>query len=185
MVMAGRRVRWPTSGVRSREPNRRQARASILAVILADFVGPCSVRAFHLLAARGGWNRLGDQAIGLVDLLPMDDASAGFILGMPVVVVLVAWIAMALIAAWIAPFDRRMVFFLLTAFILGPFGVMAAAIAQPRPDDGLPASGRTRFICPQCRARSDIKDSATSFECWRCHTDWPTNKPTAPAKPAA
>lgn len=115
----------------------------------------------------------------------MDDSNVGFILGTPVLLAFIAWVVVALIAAWIAPFDKRMRFFLITLFILGPFGVMAAAIAQPRSsNEDPPDSNRTRFICPRCRARSDTENSATGFECWQCHTDWPITVPTAPAKPA-
>ena len=94
-----------------------------------------------------------------------------YILGLPFVVVFVLWIVLALVAAWVAPADRRVTFFLLTAFFLGPIGLAAASIAQPRtaPQNmHNPAPGRTRYICPRCRATTDVPDGE-NFECWRCH----------------
>ncbi len=42
------------------------------------------------------------------------------------------WIVIALVAAAVAPDDRRITFFLITLFFLGPIGIAAASIAQPR-----------------------------------------------------
>ncbi len=58
--------------------------------------------------------------------------SGSFILGLPFAVVFVLWIVCGVVAAVVAPWDRRMTFFLITLFFLGPIGIAAAAIAQPR-----------------------------------------------------
>ena len=70
----------------------------------------------------------------------------------------------------VAPDDRPMMFALLTFFILGPIGVAAAAIAQPRTVSEPPpiADGRRRFTCPRCGADNDILARDTSYDCWRC-----------------
>jgi DNA-directed RNA polymerase subunit RPC12/RpoP len=97
-------------------------------------------------------------------------AAAPFILGV------LLWIALAVVAAIVAPPYRRPTFCLLTLFILGPLGVAAAAIAQPRQAatiDPPPlvrrvAAGRQRFTCPRCGADNDIPKAGTSYDCWRC-----------------
>lgn len=43
------------------------------------------------------------------------------------------WVLIAAVAAVVAPYDRRLTFFLITLFFLGPIGIAAAAVAQPRP----------------------------------------------------
>ena len=64
----------------------------------------------------------------------MDDKTGiGLLFGLPFVVLLVAWLIVAGVAALVAPDDRKGTFFLITLFFLGPLGIAAAAIAQPRP----------------------------------------------------
>jgi hypothetical protein len=111
------------------------------------------------------------------------------LLGLPFGVLLLLWLIMGLIAAWVAPEDRRLVFFLLTFFLLlGPLGVAAAAIAQPRRQlqSSVPvAPERTRYRCPQCTASSDVLNGAADFECWQCHGRWPLNHAVHGGPPTA
>jgi DNA-directed RNA polymerase subunit RPC12/RpoP len=104
-------------------------------------------------------------------------ASAGFSTAYLLAIVLV-WIVMAVVAGIVAPEDRSTTFVLLT-LLLGPLGVAAAAIAQPRehaysthvnvtPPTRPIAAGRRRFICPRCGAENDIPEDETSYECWQC-----------------
>lgn len=47
---------------------------------------------------------------------------------------MVVWLLLfPLVAAWVAPDGRKLTFFWITLFFLGPLGIAAAAIAQPRP----------------------------------------------------
>jgi hypothetical protein len=91
------------------------------------------------------------------------------------IILITIWVIMAVLAYVVAPDDRRWQFVGLTLVLLGPLGVAAAAIAQPRDPDfyALPyrravAAGRQRFICPRCGAENDIRASAESYDCWRC-----------------
>jgi DNA-directed RNA polymerase subunit RPC12/RpoP len=108
------------------------------------------------------------------------------------VIILVVWLICAAVAWTLAP-DRDMTFFLVTLLILGPLGVAAALIAQPRdPEPAAPprrpvAAGRRRFICPRCGAENDIPESDRSYGCWRCsehRTVQAATKETKPAKTA-
>jgi DNA-directed RNA polymerase subunit RPC12/RpoP len=103
------------------------------------------------------------------------------------VIILVVWLICAGVAWTLAP-DRYMTFFLVTLLILGPLGVAAALIAQPR--DAVPprrsvAAGRRRFVCPRCAAENDIPENDESYNCWRCSERRkvePPKKVTPPAK---
>ena len=82
------------------------------------------------------------------------------------IILITIWVIMAALAYVHAPDDRRWQFVGLTLVLLGPLGVAAAAIAQPRDPDfyALPyrravAAGRQRFICPRCGAENDIRAS--------------------------
>jgi hypothetical protein len=86
-------------------------------------------------------------------------------------VIIVAVIVCGVWANWVAPRDRQTTFFLL-GLLLGPVGVLGAALAQPRPvaDKSKPraiADGRTRCQCALCGAESDLHDPK-GFTCWRC-----------------
>ena len=100
------------------------------------------------------------------------------------------WIGTAIAASNLAPDDRSSNFFWATLLVLGPLGLAAALIAQPRetaPTRRPTASGRRRFICPRCGAENDIPESATSYDCWRCsehRTVQAAAKETKPAKTA-
>jgi hypothetical protein len=95
------------------------------------------------------------------------------------VLILGALVICGLIAEAVAPLDRTWVFFWLTVLGLGPLGILAAAVAQPRPpaDKSRPpldkpqprviAQGRTRCQCARCGAESDLHDPK-GFACWRC-----------------
>jgi DNA-directed RNA polymerase subunit RPC12/RpoP len=93
---------------------------------------------------------------------------------MPFIIAIVFWIVCTIVAAVVAPEDRRATFALLTFFLLGPIGVAAAAIAEPRevpepePERRAVADGRRRFNCPRCGADNDIPREDTSYDCWRC-----------------
>jgi DNA-directed RNA polymerase subunit RPC12/RpoP len=93
-------------------------------------------------------------------------------------IVVIVWVACAVVAAFVAPDDRTVTFTVITMFILGPIGVAAAAIAQPRevpapepparPERRAVADGRRRFNCPRCGAENDIPREDTAYDCWRC-----------------
>jgi DNA-directed RNA polymerase subunit RPC12/RpoP len=116
----------------------------------------------------------------------------GFFAVMPFIIAIVVWIVCAVVAAVVAPDDRQVTFALITLFILGPIGVAAAAIAQPR---GVPpprpapkrpvADGRRRFTCPRCSADNDIPQADTSYDCWRCSEHRNVRAPAGAAKSAA
>jgi DNA-directed RNA polymerase subunit RPC12/RpoP len=102
------------------------------------------------------------------------------------------WIAIAAAAYRVAPRDRSWDFFWATLVVLGPLGIAAALIAQPRdpalaaPPRRPVASGRRRFNCPRCGAENDIPESDRSYDCWRCseHRAVQTAKTeTTPPKP--
>jgi hypothetical protein len=84
--------------------------------------------------------------------------------------VILVWLAVfglfALIAAFVAPPRRKLRWFLLTLFVLGPVGVAFAAIA-PAWVPG-PTPGRRMQSCITCAARTDIDKQATGFTCWQC-----------------
>lgn len=104
----------------------------------------------------------------------MTDPS-GFWLAVYIVVGIVVWCVLAAVAAFIAPDDRKVTFLLITLLILGPLGVAAAAVAQPRQPvaAGLPVpatpAGRRRFVCPRCGASQNIPDADTSYDCYQCN----------------
>jgi hypothetical protein len=91
------------------------------------------------------------------------------------VIILVVWLICAAVAWTLAP-DRDMTFFLVTLLILGPLGVAAALIAQPRDPEPAPAprrpvaAGRRRFICPRCGAENDIPESVSITTHFRVST---------------
>lgn len=61
--------------------------------------------------------------------------------GVGILVLLAIWLLLfPTVAAVVAPDDRRWTFFWITLFFLGPFGIAAAAIAQPRPPRFVTAS---------------------------------------------
>lgn len=62
-----------------------------------------------------------------------DNIGIAWLFGIPFGVLLIAWLIVAGVAALVAPDDRKGTFFLITLFFLGPLGIAAAAIAQPRP----------------------------------------------------
>jgi DNA-directed RNA polymerase subunit RPC12/RpoP len=86
------------------------------------------------------------------------------------VILLAVWFICGWVAYAIAP-DRPALFFLVTFFILGPFGVAAALIA-PLPEQPVSrrkiAAGRRRFLCPRCGAENDIPEKDEGYSCWRC-----------------
>jgi hypothetical protein len=97
-----------------------------------------------------------------------------YIVGIPVAVVLFLWLLVAVVASLVAPDDRRWTFFWITLFFLGPLGIAAAAIAQPRTPLYVAlasrprAKERQRHVCPRCGADSDLPKGAVAFDCWRC-----------------
>lgn len=83
------------------------------------------------------------------------------------------WIGIAVAASNLAPQERDSQFFWATLLVLGPLGLAAALIAQPRDSVAKVArrpvtSGRRRFTCPRCGADNDIPESDRSYDCWRC-----------------
>ena len=85
----------------------------------------------------------------------------------PALAALVAVFVCGVWASWIAPLDRHNTVFWL-GLLLGPVGVIGAAVAQPRP--GKPraiAEGRKRYRCARCGADSDLHEPK-DFSCWRC-----------------
>jgi DNA-directed RNA polymerase subunit RPC12/RpoP len=85
-------------------------------------------------------------------------------------VAIALWIGTAFLAWRLAPDDRPWAFFWMTLFFLGPLGIAAALVAQPRDvaQSRRLASGRRRFVCPRCGADNDIPESDRSYDCWRC-----------------
>ena len=66
----------------------------------------------------------------------MNESDTGLVAGilaLPILVILFLWLIVALVAAAVAPIGRRLQFFIITLFFLGPLGIAAAAVAQPRP----------------------------------------------------
>ena len=96
------------------------------------------------------------------------------LLATPLAILALLWLVIAIVAAIVAPRGRTSTFFFLTLLLLGPVGVVAASIAQPRdPEYLVPpprpvAPGRRRFFCPRCGVDNDIPDAVTAYECWRC-----------------
>jgi DNA-directed RNA polymerase subunit RPC12/RpoP len=118
----------------------------------------------------------------------MNNDAPTFLLGLPVILVILLWLVLPVVAAVIAPADRRGTFFLITLLFLGPLGVVAAAVAQPRTPLYVqlatrePAPGRMRIVCARCGAESDLPAASTTFECWQC-PHRAELKPTAHAAP--
>lgn len=98
---------------------------------------------------------------------------------------IVVWGVLGAVAYFVAPYDRRWTFFWLTLLILGPAGVLAAAVASPRDpefyaevvaagtEESLKrprAAGRKRYWCSRCGAQSDLQQ-AKGNKCWRCGED--------------
>jgi hypothetical protein len=82
-----------------------------------------------------------------------------------VVVILVVLLGIAAIAAVVAPPRRRLRFFLITLFCLGPLGIGFAAIA-PR---GVPRlSDAWEFQCDRCGAFQNVPYDTKTADCWRC-----------------
>ena len=52
---------------------------------------------------------------------------------LPLIAGALLWLVLSLAAAAVAPSGRRVVFFFCTLLVLGPLGLMAALIANPRP----------------------------------------------------
>jgi hypothetical protein len=50
----------------------------------------------------------------------------------PFILAAIIWIVMAVVAAAVAPADRRLTFALVTFFLLGPLGLACALVANPR-----------------------------------------------------
>jgi hypothetical protein len=72
---------------------------------------------------------------------------------------------MPTVAAIVAPPRRRLRFFVITIFFLGPFGIGFAAIA-PR---GVPKlSDAWEFQCDRCGAFQNVPHSTKTADCWRC-----------------
>ena len=86
------------------------------------------------------------------------------------IAIIVAWVLLALVASYVAPDRRGWTFFWTTLLFLGPLGLMAALIAQPRPRaQWRPlADGRRRIVCVRCGAEQDALETETEFECWQC-----------------
>jgi DNA-directed RNA polymerase subunit RPC12/RpoP len=119
------------------------------------------------------------------------DSFLAFTVG-ELIIFLTLWVILAVVAYAVAPDDRRWPFVGLT-LLIGPIGLAAAAIAQPRePAYAAPprrpvAAGRRRFVCPRCGAENDIPEKDESYNCWRCSERRkvePLTKETKPAKTA-
>ena len=117
-----------------------------------------------------------------------DDANLGaFLLGLPLAVIVIGWLIVGIVAAVVAPKDRQGTFLLITLFFLGPLGIAAAAIAQPRVPLDVHVverprkEGRIRHMCPRCGAKTDLLDVATGFDCWRCSQHYKLTPPVVPA----
>ncbi|MFV9634849.1 hypothetical protein [Mycobacterium neumannii] len=98
----------------------------------------------------------------------MDDQYRSLDFGaiLPVAIVLLI-ILFPTVAAIVAPRGRQGTFFVLTLlFLPGPFGVAAAAIAQPR--EGKPPPFTREFWCGRCEARNFVKNEVDTYVCWRC-----------------
>jgi predicted RNA-binding Zn-ribbon protein involved in translation (DUF1610 family) len=84
------------------------------------------------------------------------------------IVIIVVWVVIAVVASFVAP-DRSATFFWTTLLFLGPLGLMAALIAQPRPRQWRPlVNGRRRIVCVRCGAEQDVLETETQFPCWQC-----------------
>jgi DNA-directed RNA polymerase subunit RPC12/RpoP len=83
---------------------------------------------------------------------------------------IVTWLVLAVVASLVAPADRSGTFFWTTLLFLGPLGLMAALIAQPRPRvQWRPlADGRRRIVCVRCWAEQDVLKTEAEFRCWQC-----------------
>src|SRR5262249_26060056 len=74
-----------------------------------------------------------------------------------------------IVAATVAPSTRRLEFFLLTAFFLGPLGIGFAAVAQRR--EIKPPAGFRESFCVRCEARNIVAYESDYYICWRCDMD--------------
>jgi hypothetical protein len=76
----------------------------------------------------------------------------------PLGLIVFLWLLVAFVAAHVAPDGRKGMFFVIALLFLGPFGIAAAPIAQPRTPlivtlAARPlAKGRQRHLCPRCGA---------------------------------
>ncbi len=69
------------------------------------------------------------------------------------------------VAALVAPQGRRLTFFFITLFFLGPLGVGFASIAPTRAPYREDA---WRFRCDVCGALQNVEHNAESAECYEC-----------------
>ena len=60
-----------------------------------------------------------------------------------------------------APF----IYFLL-GVLLGPLGILAAAIAPSGPPRA--PEGTKAVVCPRCNAQQNVPAADASYECWQC-----------------
>jgi hypothetical protein len=92
-------------------------------------------------------------------------------------------IVCSVIAAIVAPSDRTVVFFFAT-LVIGPLGLAAALVAQPR-NSPWPADGRKREICPRCVVNQDIPEADVTYTCWQCGEEVQIEEEQAPSRPAS
>jgi hypothetical protein len=69
------------------------------------------------------------------------------------------------VAAFVAPPTRRLEFFLLTFFFLGPFGVGFASVAPTRPPK---VEDAMAFACRTCGIVQNVVNVEDTPTCYRC-----------------
>jgi hypothetical protein len=69
------------------------------------------------------------------------------------------------VAALVAPYERRLTFFLITFFFLGPLGIGFASVATTRPPR---VSDTWTYRCERCGAAQNIEQGEVSADCYRC-----------------
>jgi len=102
-----------------------------------------------------------------------DDANLGaFLLGLPLAVIVIGWLIVGIVAAVVAPKDRQGTFLLITLFFLGPLGIAAAAIAQPRVPldvhvvERPPKQGRIRHMNRPGKSGDFVFCELGQLACW-------------------
>ena len=60
--------------------------------------------------------------------------------------------------------------YFIVGFLLGPIGVIVAAVATPRQPAAPP--GLHAVVCPRCTAHQNVDAASKEAECWQCKSKW-------------
>ncbi len=56
--------------------------------------------------------------------------------------------------------------YFLLGFLLGPIGIIGAAVATP---GRTTPKGLVAVHCPRCSARQNVAPNSPGYQCWQCH----------------